>query len=105
MNDIHKLLGAFITYLDDNSMEYNFDPHDAILDFKETMKKDLYDKMEIIIYKNGNKIIYDDTVGVITYYNNQSDCVQVNTPITLSVQDIYKKMELICISLGIELPK
>ena len=103
MNEIHKILYLFLSYLDDHSMEYNFDPHDAILDFKESMKKDLYNKMELVITKGDRKIIYDDTIGVITYYNNSGDCCQINLPITSTINDIYKKMELICIELG--LPK
>lgn len=101
MNKIHRVLFDFMSYLDDNSYIYEFDPYDVIADFKEKMKKDLYNKMEITIYKDGKKIIYDDLSGVITYFNNDADCIEVNVPITTSIQDIYKKMELICIELNL----
>ena len=101
MNKIHRVLFDFISYLDDNSYSYGFDPHDVIADFKEKMKKDLYNKMEMVFYKDGKKIIYDDLSGVITYFNNDGDCIEVNVPITTNIQDIYKKMELICIELNL----
>lgn len=94
------ILSVFGAWMDDNYPEHSFTP--KILDeFLNFMKKDLYTKMEIIIYKDDKKIIYDDLSGIITYFNNCGDCIEVNIPITASVNDIYKKMELICIELNL----
>ena len=69
------------------------------------MPKDkLFNKFEILIHRDDTKIIYDDITGSIIYWDNKDgSLVTIDLPNTLSVIDIYKKMELICISLN--LPK
>ena len=67
-------------------------------------KIDLFNKFEMLIHRDDTKIIYDDITGSIIYWDNKDgSLVTIDLPNTLSVIDIYKKMELICISLN--LPK
>jgi len=106
MNEIHNTLNLFLCYLDDNSLEYNFDPHDAIMDFKEAIKKPAilksvskiskFNKFEMTMHTNAGSIIYDDLTGQIIYFESDGSCITVEMPITSSVQDIYMKMIKIC---------
>jgi len=66
-------------------------------------KVNLFNKFEMVMYKDDRRISYDDLTGSIIYFDNEGACITVEMPNTSSVQDIYKKMELICIYLN--LPK
>ena len=99
MNDL-KIITKFALWLDESYPEFGVTER-IVNEFKESIMKDLFDKMEMTITKGDRKIIYDDTIGVITYYNNNGDCCQINLPITSTLVDIYKRMISICVELSL----
>ena len=99
--NINKTIDSIVQFLDDYYPEYGV-TENIVNEYKASMNKNLFNKIQIVAYRDDTNIIYDDLTGVITYFNNEGDCVEVHVPDTLSIFDIYKKIQLICISLNIK---
>ena len=98
--DIDKIIYSLCQFLDDYYPEHGV-TENIINEYKLSMQKNLFNKLEIVVYRDGASIIYDDLTGVITYFNNECDCIEVNTPINSSINDIYNKIKLICMELNL----